>query len=225
MTNVTFAVPEEVFKKMREHPEIKWSEIARKAITDYASSLEYKDKHKGSQLLFVSDEKGKLNGKFVQRWDAHSAPGVKHLAFAILVLNSKGEFVLHKRPGRKVGGGKLDTPVSHVLANETKNEAMWRCLKDEYGIEEHVPFVHFDGFSYYKDYGDGTCENEFCLVSIARYDGKIKPNEKEVEGKLVYLPARKALQEIKKNPDKYPVWFIKSIELLSKDSTGRTYLA
>ncbi len=117
MTNVTFAVPEDAFKKMREHPEIKWSEIARKAITDYASSLEYKDKHKGTQLLFEADEKGKLNGKFVQRWDAHSTPGVKHLAFAILVLNSKGEFVLHKRPGRKVlrcceykGGPVLEPP-------------------------------------------------------------------------------------------------------------------
>ena len=224
MTNVTFAVPEEVFRKMREHPEIKWSEIARKAIADYASSLEYKDKHKGSQMLFVVDEKGKPGGKFVQRGDAHSTPGVKHLAFAILVLNSKKEFVLHKRPERKVGGNALDTPVSHILANETRNEAMWRCLNEEYGIGEHVPLVHFDGFSYYKDYKDGTCENEFCLVSIAPYSGKIKPNEKEAE-KIGFFPARKALQEIKKNPDKYTIWFVKAIELLSKDPMGRKYLA
>src|SRR3989338_4233189 len=108
MTNVAFAVPEEVFKKMREHPEIKWSEIARKAIGDYASSLEYKDKHKGSQLLFAVDAKGKPTGRMVQRWDAHTSLGIKHLAFAILVLNSRGEFILHKRPERKVGGNALD---------------------------------------------------------------------------------------------------------------------
>lgn len=224
MTNVTFAVPEETFKKMREHPEIKWAEIARKALSEYASSLEYKDKHKGSQMLIAVDQKGRPAGN-VQRWDAHTSPGVKHLAFAILVLNSKGEFILHMRPERKVGGSKLDTPVSHILSHETKNEAMQRCLKEEYGIESRVSFVHFDGFSYEKDYGDGTCENEFCLVSIAPFDGKMKPNEKEVVGgKFYYLPAKKALKEVAQNPGKYTIWFVKAIELLAKDQTGRKYV-
>ncbi len=225
MPNVTFAVPEETFRKMKEHPEIKWSEIARKAISDYASSLEYKDRHKGLQLLIAVDAKGKPLGS-VQRWDAHSTPGVKHLAFAILVVNPKGEFILHMRPERKVGGSRLDTPVSHILSHETKDEAMLRCLREEYGIEARVPLVHFDGFSYEKDYGDGTCENEFCLVSIAFSDGRMKPNEKEVEGgKLFFLPAKKALAEVRQNPGKYTIWFVEAIELLAKDPVGRKYLS
>jgi len=40
MVNVTFAVPEELHKIMSNHPEIKWSEIARKAIWEYARKLE-----------------------------------------------------------------------------------------------------------------------------------------------------------------------------------------
>lgn len=40
MVNVTFAVPEELHEIMRRHPEIKWSEIARKAMWDYARKLE-----------------------------------------------------------------------------------------------------------------------------------------------------------------------------------------
>jgi len=40
VVNVTFAVPEELHEIMRRHPEIKWSEIARKAIWEYARKLE-----------------------------------------------------------------------------------------------------------------------------------------------------------------------------------------
>jgi predicted house-cleaning noncanonical NTP pyrophosphatase (MazG superfamily) len=40
VVNVTFAVPEELHEIMRRHPEIKWSEIARKAMWDYARKLE-----------------------------------------------------------------------------------------------------------------------------------------------------------------------------------------
>ncbi len=37
---VTLAVPEELHEIMRRHPEIKWSEIARKAMWEYARKLE-----------------------------------------------------------------------------------------------------------------------------------------------------------------------------------------
>lgn len=43
MPNVTLAVPEELHKIMRNHPEIKWSEIARQAMRDYAMKLEVMD--------------------------------------------------------------------------------------------------------------------------------------------------------------------------------------
>ncbi|MFH0955093.1 MAG: hypothetical protein V1777_03230 [Candidatus Micrarchaeota archaeon] len=32
MVNMTMAIPKELHKAMREHPEIKWSEVARQAI-------------------------------------------------------------------------------------------------------------------------------------------------------------------------------------------------
>jgi len=43
MVNVTLAVPEELHKLMKSHPEIKWSEIARQAMWDYARRLELLD--------------------------------------------------------------------------------------------------------------------------------------------------------------------------------------
>jgi len=44
VVNVTFAVPEELHVIMRLHPEIKWSEIARKAMWEYARKLELMEK-------------------------------------------------------------------------------------------------------------------------------------------------------------------------------------
>lgn len=183
----------------------------------------HKDAHLGHQILHVATRSGRLTGKKVNRWKAHTAPGVKHLAFAILVLNDKNEFVLHKRPKRKVGGGVLDTPVSHVLAGETKEHAMRRCLKEEYGFAPRA-FKNLSGFSYEEHYPDGTCENEYCLVSIVKHAGAFKPNPREVDGKLVFLKASKALGEIKKKPKKYAIWFRLAIKLLAKNTRGKKLL-
>jgi hypothetical protein len=43
LANVTLAVPEELRKIMKSHPEIKWSEVARQAIWEYARKLEMID--------------------------------------------------------------------------------------------------------------------------------------------------------------------------------------
>ena len=40
MTNMTLAIPEELFRKMREFREIRWSEIARQAIEKRVENLE-----------------------------------------------------------------------------------------------------------------------------------------------------------------------------------------
>ena len=40
MTNITFSVDDDLHKKMKEHPEIKWTEILRQAIIDYLKKVE-----------------------------------------------------------------------------------------------------------------------------------------------------------------------------------------
>lgn len=42
MVNMTFAVPEQIHKLMKKHKEIKWSEVARKAILQKTRELECK---------------------------------------------------------------------------------------------------------------------------------------------------------------------------------------
>jgi len=40
MTNITFAVDNDIYKRMKMHPEIKWSEILRRAIIQYLDQIE-----------------------------------------------------------------------------------------------------------------------------------------------------------------------------------------
>ena len=55
MVNVTFAVPEELHEIMRRHPEIKWSEIARKAMWEYAQKLELMERLTSESRLSKKD--------------------------------------------------------------------------------------------------------------------------------------------------------------------------
>ena len=44
MPNITLAVPEELHEKMKKHSEIRWSEVARKAISQKVEDLETMDR-------------------------------------------------------------------------------------------------------------------------------------------------------------------------------------
>lgn len=51
MTNMTIGIPEDLRERMRKHPEIKWSEVARRAIRKYAERLDELDRlTSGSRL-------------------------------------------------------------------------------------------------------------------------------------------------------------------------------
>lgn len=65
MTNMTFAVPEDLYEIMKKHTEIKWSEIARKALWDHAKRLELMDKLLSKSKLLEEDVL-KISGKIKQ---------------------------------------------------------------------------------------------------------------------------------------------------------------
>ncbi len=39
MPNITLSIPEEIRKRMKKYPEIKWSEVVRRAIVEYLDRL------------------------------------------------------------------------------------------------------------------------------------------------------------------------------------------
>ncbi len=40
MANITISIPQELCEKMKRHSEVKWSEVIRKALTNYVDRLE-----------------------------------------------------------------------------------------------------------------------------------------------------------------------------------------
>lgn len=66
MVNVTLAVPEELHKIMKKHPEIKWSEVARQAMWEYARKLELLDEIAGRSKM-SSKEAAEIGNKVKKR--------------------------------------------------------------------------------------------------------------------------------------------------------------
>ncbi|KKN13122.1 hypothetical protein LCGC14_1009560 [marine sediment metagenome] len=55
MTNITFSVDDDLHKKMKEHPEIKWTEILRQSIANYLKKVEEID------VLSINDFRKRLD--------------------------------------------------------------------------------------------------------------------------------------------------------------------
>ena len=60
MVNMTLALPKELHNMMKKYPEIKWSEIARRALREYAKKLE---------MLNKIAEESKLTKKDIEELD------------------------------------------------------------------------------------------------------------------------------------------------------------
>lgn len=147
--------------------------------------------------------------------------GKLHRAFSILLFNKKGEILIQKRAKSKYHSPGLwaNTCCSHPRPNEGLNEAARRRLKEEMGITTDLKEVF--SFIYKAKVGNLT-EHEFDHVFLGRFDGKPKPNKKEVADwqwiKLTELEA-----DIKKNPKKYAPWFKIISRELKKTTTHPKY--
>jgi hypothetical protein len=70
MPNITLSLPEELHQKLKKHPEIRWSEIARKAIQQYLDELELMDKLTTESQLTDDDVRelsSMIDSKVVER--------------------------------------------------------------------------------------------------------------------------------------------------------------
>ncbi len=64
MTNITFSVDDDIHKKMKEHPEIKWTEILRQSIINYLKNVEEID------VISIKDFRERLDPELLQKIEA-----------------------------------------------------------------------------------------------------------------------------------------------------------
>ena len=74
MTNVTLSIEDSVYRLMRKHSEVKWSEFVRKAIKQRVEELESLEKRKDTEsiLTMLASEKvlnKDWDNKQDERWD------------------------------------------------------------------------------------------------------------------------------------------------------------
>jgi len=48
MPNITISIPEKLYERMRKYSEVKWSEVVRKALTEYIGRLEIRERRVAS---------------------------------------------------------------------------------------------------------------------------------------------------------------------------------
>ncbi|MHA1466756.1 MAG: hypothetical protein ACTSP6_01595 [Promethearchaeota archaeon] len=61
MTNITFSVDDDLHKKMKQHPEIKWTEILRQSIMNYLKKVEEMD------VISIGNFRKRLNPDLIKK--------------------------------------------------------------------------------------------------------------------------------------------------------------
>jgi len=155
------------------------------------------------EKVILVNKKDKVIG-VEEKMKAH-LQGKLHRAFSIILFNKKGEVLIQKRAKSKYHSAGLwtNTCCSHPRPKEKIDQAAKRRLKEEMGIETNLKKI----FSFiYKAKLGSLVEYEFDHVFFGRFNGKPKPNEKEVED-WQWIKLADLKTDIAKNPQKYTPWF------------------
>ena len=140
--------------------------------------------------------------------------GKLHRCFSILIFNSKGELLIQQRAKSKHHSPGLwsNTCCSHPRPGEKLIAAAKRRLKEEMGIDTDLKEI----FSFiYRAKSGKWIEYEFDHVFIGRFNGKPKPNKKEVQD-FKWISLKDLKKDIKKHPQKYTFWFKRILKLYGK---------
>ncbi|MCX6819437.1 MAG: isopentenyl-diphosphate Delta-isomerase [Candidatus Aenigmarchaeota archaeon] len=156
------------------------------------------------EKLILVDKKDKKIGS-AEKMEVHTK-GALHRAFSIIIFNSKGQMLIHKRAKTKYHCGGLLTNAccSHPLVGESTEKAAHRRLTEEMGFDCKLKEV--TSFIYKAEFDNGLTENEFDHVFVGFYDGKIKPDKKEVD-EFKFIDSNELKKDIKMHPEKYTPWF------------------
>ncbi len=170
------------------------------------------------QIILSCDDQGNFL-EYISKEAGHTGQGRRHLAIAVLIQNSKGEVLLQKRK-HKIFDNIWDiTGATHPLhrengSDESLEEATWRCLKDEFGVQQKIPLKNLGFFNYFAQYGE-FCENEHCAMMAGKYDGAVNLNP-EMGYEYKWIKEEEFIEDIEQNPGSYTPWAIEGVKVLKR---------
>lgn len=169
---------------------------------DYVILVDDKDRRIGIEEKLEAHRKGKL-----------------HRALSIIIYDSKGRMLIQQRAEKYHSSGLwTETCCSHPMPNESVYAAAHRKLSQEMGFDCELKPL-FD-FLYKADVNNGLIENEYDHVLMGVSDIKPSLNKEEVNDyRFIYTQELK--KDIKKDPQKYAIWFRILINELSNRGLER----
>lgn len=169
----------------------------------------------GEELCLV-DQHDELTGT-MSKESCHVGLGRRHRAFSLHILNSREEFLIHRRSELKMlwPGFWSNSCCSHPRAGETVGAAVERRAIEELGISVKPLFCY--KFEYREEYLDVGTEHEICHVFVARSDELPKPNSAEVsETNFVSFSDLDRL--IASQPEDFTPWSLMQWDVLASGS-------
>lgn len=169
------------------------------------------------QQLILIDKENKPSGKYALKILCHTGRGLTHLAFTIMVLNSRNDVLLQDRK-HKLWNHFWDLTNSHPLyiedgKDESIKQAAARCLKTEWGVD--FPTKELFYFRYFAAYENGFCENEYCAFLSGKHDGEVFPFSEVAYG-YKWMPIDELMADVKSNPGVYTPWLIRGLLEMEK---------
>jgi isopentenyl-diphosphate delta-isomerase len=163
-------------------------------------------------LIAVVDAADKITG-YQDKTEVH-LKGLLHRAFSVVVINSRGEWLIQRRAAGKYhsGGVWTNSCCSHLRQGEEMNIAAGERLRFEMGVDA-MP-LYTDTFHYIARFDNGLTENEIDHIYVARWDGIPVPDPDEVMDWRWMTPAMIAI-ELTADPAGWSAWFPYIFDIVS----------
>ena len=171
---------------------------------------------KNNDYVVLVDSQNKVLGT-APKLKAHNLNTPLHRGFSLFLFNKKGELLLQQRSKKKKTWPLTwsNSCCGHPRLDEEVSDTVWRRLNFELGIGKIKLYNILPNFSYRAE-KDGIVENELCPVLIGFTEQKPKINKEEVKD-MLWIPWKKFIEKIEKNPGGYSPWCVEEVNQLKNN--------
>jgi isopentenyl-diphosphate delta-isomerase len=174
---------------------------------------------RGRQTLIVVDKEDNFL-EYATRSACHLDRRLCHRAVVLFIYNDQDEILLQKRNNELFNGlwdlAGATHPLHQEGRDESYEESVLRCLKDEWGISSPTePMTRIMSFTYFESDGD-QCENEFCVLFAGKYNGTLDPNPDHVD-ELKWVTRQELARELEQKPKQFTPWLKVGVDLLNSN--------